>query len=467
MTARQTPARNTATRQRRNRPWLAGALAAMAFWGPAHGQIIGGSGGLALPAPSLPSAGLPDISGVRTPRLPQTQGAASAVRGLTTQALTQARRLKLDTLVRDNPTLLEFDERGAAVVRGEVLALSPSPEALARLQAAGFKAGRSLEAGGLDIGVTVLELPAGLSAREAVALARRLDPAGQYDFNHLYSDAGGDGAAQASPGPARAPLGAVRVGLIDSGVDTGHPALRGVRIEQRGFAPGGVRPQGHGLATASLLVGRQGRFRGAAPGSGLYVADVYGTTPVGGSAASLVQGLAWMAQARVPVINVSLVGPPNLTLQAAVRTLNARGHLIVAAVGNDGPAAPPLYPAAYPGVIAVTAVDGRRRVLPEAGRPGRIDFTAPGADMAVPAVRGGFVAVRGTSFAAPLVAGSLAGLLPTPDPQGAARAVSTLARQALDLGPRGPDAIFGLGLVGFDLVSPPRAVAAKGMLTSR
>lgn len=462
MTAPQTPARNTATRQSSKRAWLAGAFAAMALGAPAQGQILGGSGGL-----PLPSVGLPDISGVRTPRLPETRDVTGAVRGLTTDALTQARRLRLDALVRDNPTLLELDERGAAVVRGEVLALSPSPEALARLQAAGFKVGRTFEAGGLDIGVTVLELLAGQSAREAVARARALDPTGQYDFNHIYSAAGGGASEQAAAAPAKTPGAAIRVGLIDSGVDAGHPALRGVKIEQRGFAPGGVRPQGHGLATAALLVGRQGRFRGAAPGGTLYVADVYGTTAAGGSAASLVQGLAWMAQAGVPVINVSLVGPPNLTLQAAVRALNARGHLIVAAVGNDGPAAPPLYPAAYSGVIAVTAVDGRRRILPEAGRPGRVDFAAPGADMAVPAARGGFVAVRGTSFAAPLVAGSLAGLLPAPDSRGAAGAVAALARQAQDLGPRGPDRTFGQGLVGSDLVAAPSAVAAKGVLTSR
>jgi subtilisin family serine protease len=196
----------------------------------------------------------------------------------------------------------------------------------------------------------------------------------------------------------------------------------------------------------------------------LYVADVYGSTPAGGSAAVLSAALAWMAQNRVPVVNVSLVGPPNITVQAVVRALVARGHLIVAAVGNDGPAAPPLYPAAYPGVIAVTAVDSRRRLLPEAGRPPKIDFTAPGADMAAPAVGGSFVTVRGTSFAAPLVAASLARHLAAPDPNATARAVQALARDAIDLGPRGSDRTYGRGLVGFDLATRPATVAARGVL---
>ena len=81
--------------------------------------------------------------------------------------------------------------------------------------------------------------------------------------------------------------------------------------------------------------------------------------------------------------------------------------MVVAAVGNDGPAAPPAYPASYPSVVAVTGVDGRGRLLPEAGRARHVDFAAPGADMNAARSDGGKGRVRGTSFAAPLVAGRL------------------------------------------------------------
>src|SRR3546814_15328799 len=80
----------------------------------------------------------------------------------------------------------------------------------------------------------------------------------------------------------------------------------------------------------------------------------------------------------VPVINVSLVGPPNLLVRTAVTAVQRRGLIVVAAVGNDGPAAAPLYPAAYPGVVAVTGVDSNNRVLSEAGRGPHVDFAAPG-----------------------------------------------------------------------------------------
>jgi subtilisin family serine protease len=191
------------------------------------------------------------------------------------------------------------------------------------------------------------------------------------------------------------------------------------------------------------------------------VADVYGPTAAGGSAEAIARALGWMAQERVPVINVSLVGPANLLLGAAVRALVEKGHVVVAAVGNDGPAAPPLYPASYPGVVAVTGVDARRQVLPEAGRGTHVDFAAPGAQMAAAGADGSFVAVRGTSFAAPLAAGRLARLLPAPDRSGAARAVASLGREAADLGARGPDPVYGRGLVAFALRTDPAAVGAR------
>jgi subtilisin family serine protease len=155
------------------------------------------------------------------------------------------------------------------------------------------------------------------------------------------------------------------------------------------------------------------------------------------------------------VINVSLVGPPNLLLAAAVKALVARGHLVVAPVGNDGPAAPPLYPAAYPGVVAVTGVDRMRRVLPEAGRGTHVDFAAPGADLSAAGLDRDLVTVRGTSFAAPIAAGLLARRLSAPDPVAAAGALTALGQEAVDLGSPGPDPVFGRGLVGADVRVAP------------
>src|SRR3546814_2452733 len=108
--------------------------------------------------------------------------------------------------------------------------------------------------------------------------------------------------------------------------------------------------------------------------------------------------------------------------------------LIVAAVGNDGPAAPPAYPASYKGVFAVTGVDSRNRALPEAGRALHIDFAAPGNAVLAATGIDATDRLRGTSFAAPLVAGRLALRYPAPAIDRIGPAVSALVFEARDLG---------------------------------
>jgi subtilisin family serine protease len=160
--------------------------------------------------------------------------------------------------------------------------------------------------------------------------------------------------------------------------------------------------------------------------------------------------LAWLVGEGVPVVTISLVGPPNPLLARVVAAAQARGVIVVAAVGNDGPAAPPAYPASYPGVIAVTGVDARGRVLIEAGRAAHLDYAAPGADM-VSADRAGRLApVRGTSFAAPLVAGVIAQAHPVPAAEARGRALALVDARARRAGPR-----YGRGIICENCVVRP------------
>jgi hypothetical protein len=409
----------------RRRRRLIGAVLAVGLAGAAPAYGLPGLGG--APQIDLPGPPLGTLDGVGdrvTPDLGDTLPDMDRLADL--------RLLKLRNLVRENPRALDVDDTGQPVVRGEVLAISPSPASLDIARSAGFAILRRTTLEPLGLELVVLASPPGAPARQALKALRKLDPAGRYDLDHIYSGAG----AMASPGPApdRAPMETsasdVRVGLLDTGVAREHPVFAHSRVEQRGFAPGGVAPGDHGQAVASLLVGEATGFSGAAPGATLFAADVYGTGPTGGSADAIARALAWMAESRVGVINISLVGPAYLTLVAAVRATLARGALVVAPVGNDGPAAPPLYPASYPGVIAVTAVDTRGRLLFEAGRAAHVDFAAPGADVLAARPGGGFARVRGTSFAAPVVAGRLARLLPEPDRGRVSLAVSRLAAEA-------------------------------------
>ena len=100
-------------------------------------------------------------------------------------------------------------------------------------------------------------------------------------------------------------------------------------------------------------------------------------------------------------------------------------------------------------------MDTRHRVLIEACRGPQVKFSAPGADMSAAKSSQTFDLVRGTSYAAPIVASLLAGMLREPNKEAAAHAVDDLARSAQDLGPPGIDPTYGYGLVGADLAPHP------------
>ena len=423
------------------------------------------------PLPSTPRLPLPDLETTKRRTIDRVDNTLAPLEQL------DLRLHAVDELLRHRERI-DKDPNGQPVVRGEVVVYSPSAAALAAARAAGFTVARQRVLSGLDVTVVVLQAPDDVETESAVQQMRALDPSGTYDFNHLYTGGGAAQSQGAGPSPkatshpgakASEPAGPAagsdaarpRVGLIDGGIDATHPTLRRADVQRHG-CDGAAKPTAHGTAVASLLVGRATGFSGAAPAATLYAADVYCGQLTGGAVDALVEAFDWMARERVPVVNISLVGPSNATLARVVAALLGRGHLVVAAVGNDGPAAPPLYPASYPGVVGVTAVDARDRVLPEAARGPQVAFAAPGADLAVAASgTEGYAPARGTSFAAPIVAGLLASM-----GQRGEAAVAQLARVAVDLGPPGRDPIYGYGLVGAKVrVSPDDLEAAKPVLS--
>ena len=417
---------------------LVGLLAGAA---PAYAQL----GGPRLNMPGL--SNFPSFPRVPIePRLPAEPTVDAALNAVLLQ---QLRLTAVRNLLRQHSDLIEADPAGAPVRRAELLLVSPPPAVLQAALALGFVLLREQSLPELDLHQVVLRAPPGLTTARALAVLQEMDPTLDVDFNHIYTASGGADSGGVAAGAAERPTtpNPVRVGLIDGGLDAQHPAFKRTEVHLWG-CQGAPVPSVHGTAVASLLVGQAAAS--SAPGAVLYAADIYCGQPAGGAAEDVAVALAWMARERVAVVNVSLVGPANRVLERSVQALIRKGYVVVAAVGNDGPAAPPLYPASYAGVVGVTGVTRAQRVLPEAAQGPQVMFAAPGAQLSAAQMGGGYGNVRGTSFAAPRVAALLAQQMQQPDVATAQAAIARLVATALDLGAPGRDPVYGWGLVGAD-----------------
>lgn len=367
------------------------------------------------------------LGGLPLPPLPSVGGVTDQTHVVTDtleRPVENVRRLRMQDLLREHPRQLEAGPGGQPIVRSQILALGVSQSAIDNARAAGFEIVR---ADSIDetTSMVTLRAPNGMSTRRALARLRQADPQSVYDFDHLYLESG---AGRLAPFFAQASAARTgpRIGLIDGGVG----ASAGLAAQQA-FASETPVATAHATTIAGLL-------SAAAPGARLYAADIYGGAPTGGASSALIRALAWLARENTPVINISLVGPRNTIVEAVIARMIGRGFVIVAAVGNDGPAAAPLFPAAYEGVVGVTGVDARGRVLIEAGRGPQVDFAAAGLTGSA----------RGTSFASPIIAAHLAAHINAPDTRAAQSALSALRGEARDLGRQGRDDIYGYGLIG-------------------
>jgi subtilisin family serine protease len=243
----------------------------------------------------------------------------------------------------------------------------------------------------------------------------------------------------------------VLIAVIDSAIDTEHPELTGAVA--RSFNAAGrtdARLDYHGTAVAGLIRGH-GLIEGAAPQSKLLAVRAFRsndeTTYQETTTHVLILAVDWAVRNGAKVLNMSFVGAHDSALQQMLRAVGEKGVIVIAAAGNGGPEAPPAYPAAYPGVIAVTAVDEADRRYEHANRGSYIAVAAPGVDILAPIERSGYAYVSGTSFAAAYVSG-VAALLLERDPNLDSQSVADLLATAAEhLGPNVRDDDFGAGRV--------------------
>ena len=248
-----------------------------------------------------------------------------------------------------------------------------------------------------------------------------------------------------------AALTGIRIGMIDGPVSS-IAALSGTTIFRKDFLATTETPASseHATSIATLIAGqdRSAGFLGVAPQASLYSAEIMrsvGQTDMTSSSA-LIRALDWLLSEKVHVINLSLGGQGDAVMARAFVRLAQLPVIAVAAVGNGGPGAKPAYPAAYPGVIAVTATDAQDMVYSLANQGTYVTLAAPGVDLWVPDAGEGHY-VSGTSFAAGVVTAASARLIAQQPQHNAQSLLRQLCRSAKDLGEKGLDPVFGCGLI--------------------
>lgn len=239
----------------------------------------------------------------------------------------------------------------------------------------------------------------------------------------------------------------VTIAILDTGW-VGHSAVAAGTVREidiLGASPEGDY-SGHGTAVAGLIASTDPFAPGIAPGSDILSIRVLDSNGEG-DAFTLAQGIIAAANAGAQVINMSLGGYSDSgVLREAIRYVTAQGAVLVAASGNDG-LARVTYPAAYPEVIGVNAVDANSNRAPFSNYGQGIDVAAPGYQVNALWEGDQFVAFDGTSASAPLVSGMVARLLQTGAATGPAEVLALIRAQANDTGPPGDDLQYGAGVL--------------------
>jgi hypothetical protein len=335
---------------------------------------------------------------------------------------------------------VERDTAGRERVRREVLMVADQ-QSIDTVRDAGFAIISERPLTAFTETLARIRVRRGRSVEQTISELQALAPLASIAPDHLFRPSGDEEAVTtAAPTPTPAPaINSGHVGLIDTGADISWPALTHSIVKAEGFADGGYTSRAHGTLVAEIV---------ARSGAHLTVADVFGVdgdNRLIAPAAAIASAIDWLVASGVRVINISIEGPDNFVLAHVIKRALAADVAIVAAAGNGGPAAAPAFPAAYPGVIAVTAVDENGQVYRRANRGDYIAFAARGVHVAseYESATSKTKTVSGTSFASPVVAAAIARRLD--GSAGLGSVIDTLESEARDLGAPGRDAIYGWG----------------------
>jgi len=349
------------------------------------------------------------------------------------------------------------------VQRPEIVVSTPLAADIDRIAAEGFALLSRGRLTTVNAEIARFRVPPRFTFAQARTRILQLVPSAVIDINHVYRTSelpcdadscaafemiGWKTAAHACPA-------GTTIGMIDTAINLRHEALKNIDVAVHNVIADGRRmaSTAHGTAIAALLAGRSDSpTPGILRGVRIVAAQAFHRDARGQDTADafdIARALDLLVAESIRVINLSFVGPENAVLRAVVSEARTRDVVMVAAAGNDGPRAAPRFPAAYDGVVAVTAIDRMKRVYRQANSGAHIDFSAPGVRLwtASDGRTGRFRS--GTSYAVPFVSAALAVARIRAPRKTVDELVSEMAGRAIDLGQPGRDTTFGWGLAQF------------------
>jgi hypothetical protein len=241
----------------------------------------------------------------------------------------------------------------------------------------------------------------------------------------------------------------VKIAVLDTGV-VPHPALPGLS-ESIAITPFPLdldKTRGHGTAVASLIAGHDPSAPGVAPAAeiiSIRVADESGKA----DSFALAGGILAAIDAGAQIINISMGTTENNPLIEEAVLHAQREHVLIVAASGNSEQADASYPAAYPSVISVGAVDARGEHLEFSNYGTYLSITAPGHALNVAWPGNRFARISGTSASAPIVAGAIAATMSSGAgvTMSASQAAEIVMNYSNEAGIPGPDCEYGVGII--------------------
>lgn len=202
----------------------------------------------------------------------------------------------------------------------------------------------------------------------------------------------------------------VVVAVLDTGCDLNHDDLRGNILEGRNFVEKSKPPiddQGHGTHVSGTICALNNDFGvvGVAPKAKVMPVKVLDDKGAG-NLSVVAEGIKWAADQGVDFIVMSLGSPtPTPVIYDAIKYAESKGVVTWCAAGNAGKTRQIFYPAAYPEVIGIGAIDENLHRANFSCTGPDLDFLAPGVGILSTVPDNWYAVLSGTSMSTPFAAG--------------------------------------------------------------